>query len=194
MKDNHFFAMLSRMKYINRWSLMRNTLDENICEHSLYVAMIAHALGVINNIYFGGNINADRLALMGMYHDSTEIITGDLPTPIKYYNPAIRDSYKEVEGIAKDELLKGLPEAMREVYSSLLADTEEETELWKYVKAADKLSAYIKCIEEQRMGNLDFEKAGESTIQIIKDMHMPEVDFFVKEFIPAYTMTIDESK
>ena len=105
MRDNHFFAMMSRMKYIDRWQLMRNTLTENICEHSLNVAMIAHCLGVINNTYFGGNINADRLALMGMYHDATEIITGDMPTPIKYFNPLIRDAYKEVETIAKDELL-----------------------------------------------------------------------------------------
>ena len=103
MKDNHFFAMMSRMKYINRWGLMRNTLKENICEHSLEVAMIAHALGVINNTYFDGNLNADRLAIMGMYHDSTEIITGDMPTPVKYYNPAIRDAYKEVELVARDE-------------------------------------------------------------------------------------------
>ncbi len=194
MKDNHFFAMMSRMKYITRWGLMRNTFKENICEHSLEVAMIAHALGVINNIFFGGNINADRLAIMGMYHDSTEIITGDMPTPVKYYNPAIRDAYKEVEGIAKNELLMGLPKEMRDVYDSLLADTEDEKALWQYVKAADKISAYIKCIEEQRMGNSDFEKAGESICGIIEDMHMPEVDYFMENFIPAYMLTLDESK
>lgn len=193
MKDNHFFAMMSRMKYINRWGLMRNTLKENICEHSLEVAMIAHALGVINNTYFDGNLNADRLAIMGMYHDSTEIITGDMPTPVKYYNPAIRDAYKEVELVARDELLKGLPAGMRDIYRPVLADTEEERELWRYVKAADKLSAYIKCIEEQRMGNSDFEKAGESIRCIIDDMHMPEVDYFVENFIPPYMLTLDES-
>lgn len=194
MKDNHFFAMMSRMKYINRWGLMRNTLNENISEHSLDVAMIAHALGVINNTYFNGNINSDRLALMGMYHDATEIITGDMPTPVKYYNPIIRDAYKEVEGIAKDELLQGLPEEMRQVYDSILQDTEEEAELWKYVKAADKLSAYIKCIEEQRMGNSDFEKAGASILSIIEGMGMPEVDFFLEKFIPPYKLTLDESR
>lgn len=194
MKDNHFFAMMSRMKYINRWGLMRNTLTENISEHSLDVAMIAHALGVINNIYFGGNVNADRLALMGMYHDSTEIITGDMPTPVKYYNPLIRDAYKEVETVAKDELLKGLPQEMREVYDTILLDTEEEAELWKFVKAADKLSAYIKCIEEQRMGNCDFEKAGNSIEEIIKNMNMPEVDYFMEKFIPPYLLTLDESR
>ncbi len=194
MKDNHFFAMMSRMKYINRWGLMRNTFNENICEHSLEVAMIAHALGVINNVFFGGHINAERLALMGMYHDSTEIITGDMPTPIKYYSPQIRDAYKDVEVIAKEQLLSGLPEAMREVYSSILADTEQEKELWRYVKAADKISAYIKCIEEQHMGNRDFEKAGESIRQIIDDMHMPEADYFMVNFLPAYMLTLDDSR
>lgn len=194
MKDNHFFAMMSRMKYINRWGLMRNTFNENICEHSLEVAMIAHALGVINNVFFGGHINAERLALMGMYHDSTEIITGDMPTPIKYYSPQIRDAYKDVEVIAKEQLLSGLPEAMREVYSSILADTEQEKELWRYVKAADKISAYIKCIEEQHMGNRDFEKAGESIRQIIDDMHMPEADYFMFNFLPAYMLTLDDSR
>lgn len=194
MKDNHFFAMMSRMKYINRWGLMRNTFNENICEHSLEVAMIAHALGVINNVFFGGHINAERLALMGMYHDSTEIITGDMPTPIKYYSPQIRDAYKDVEVIAKEQLLSGLPEAMREVYSSILADSEQEKELWRYVKAADKISAYIKCIEEQHMGNRDFEKAGESIRQIIDDMHMPEADYFMVNFLPAYMLTLDDSR
>lgn len=194
MKDNHFFAMMSRMKYINRWGLMRNTFNENICEHSLEVAMIAHALGVINNVFFYGHINAERLALMGMYHDSTEIITGDMPTPIKYYSPQIRDAYKDVEVIAKEQLLSGLPEAMREIYSSILADSEQEKELWRYVKAADKISAYIKCIEEQHMGNRDFEKAGESIRQIIDDMHMPEADYFMVNFLPAYMLTLDDSR
>lgn len=194
MKDNQFFAMMSRMKYINRWGLMRNTYNENICEHSLDVAMIAHALGVISNTYFGGNVNADRLALMGMFHDSTEIITGDMPTPVKYYSPIIRNAYKEVEAVAKDELLSGIPEEMRAVYDPLLLDTEEEAELWHFVKAADKLSAYIKCIEEMRMGNMDFEKAGESIKEIIEGMGIPEVNFFMEKFIPAYMLTLDETK
>ena len=194
MKDNHFFAMMSRMKYINRWGLMRNTTKENICEHSLEVAMIAHALGVISNLYFGGSVNAERLALMGMYHDATEIITGDMPTPVKYYNPVIREAYREVEGVAKEELLEGLPEEMRDIYAPVLSDTEEEKQMWRFVKAADKISAYIKCIEEQRMGNQDFEKAGESIRNIISGMKMPEADYFMEKFIPAYMMTIDESK
>ena len=173
MKENQFFAMMSRMKYINRWGLMRNTYNENICEHSLQVAMIAHALGVI---------------------DSTEIITGDMPTPVKYYSPIIRNAYNDVEKEAKDQLLAGIPEEMQPVYAPLLLDTEEERELWKYVKAADKISAYIKCIEEGRMGNRDFEKAGESIKDIINDMGMDEVDFFMEKFIPAYMITLDETR
>lgn len=194
MKDNHFFAMMSRMKYINRWGLMRNTYNENICEHSLDVAIIAHALGVINNVFFNGNINAERLALLGMFHDSTEIITGDMPTPVKYYNPLIRDAYKEVEDVAKNELLMGLPENMRSIYEPLLTDTKEEEQLWKYVKAADKMSAYIKCLSEIQMGNKDFDKAADTIKEALINMHMPEVDYFMENFMPAYMMTIDESK
>lgn len=194
MRENNFFAMVSRMKYINRWGLMHNSDSENDCVHSLEVAIIAHALGVINNKFFGGSINADRLALMGMYHDATEIITGDMPTPVKYYSPVIRAAYAELDKVAKDELLKGLPEEMRDVYAPLLDSTEEEKELWKYVKAADKISAYIKCIEEGRMGNKDFEKALESIHNIIINMHMPEVDYYMEHFIPAYKLTLDELK
>lgn len=146
MKENHFYAMLSRMKYINRWGLMRNTRNENLCEHSLEVAFVAHALGIINNEVYGGNINAERLAILGMYHDVTEIITGDMPTPVKYYNPVIRNAYKEVEKVAGKQMLSGLSSEIRDRYESVLTETEEEKELWKYVKAADKISAYIKCL------------------------------------------------
>mgnify|MGYP003553078900 FL=1 len=159
MKKNHFYAMLSRMKYINRWGLMRNTRNENLCEHSLEVAYVAHALGIINNELFGGDINAERLAVLGMYHDVTEIITGDMPTPIKYYNPLIRDAYKEVEQVAEEQMLSGISPDIRERYRGVLLETEEEAELWKYVKAADKISAYIKCMEEKKTGNRDFEDA-----------------------------------
>lgn len=173
---------------------MRNTRMENICEHSMDVAMIAHALGVINNVYYGGNLNPDRLALMGMYHDATEIITGDMPTPVKYYNPLIRHAYKEVESVAKDELLEGLPDEMRPYYEPIMQDTEKEAVMWLYVKAADKLSALIKCIEERSMGNQDFCKAEETTLASILDMKLPEVNFFVEHFLPAYGLTLDESK
>ena len=194
MKENQFFALMGRMKYINRWGLMRNTKMENICEHSMDVAMIAHALGVINNVYYGGKLNPDRLALMGMYHDATEIITGDMPTPVKYYNPLIRNAYKEVESVAKDELLEGLPKEMRSFYAPVMQDTEREAVMWLYVKAADKLSALVKCIEERSMGNQDFKKAEEATIKSIQDMKLPEVNFFMEHFIPAYGLTLDDSK
>ena len=193
MKNNHFYAMLSRMKFINRWGLMRNTKNENICEHSLEVAFIAHALGIINNQEFGGNMNAERLAILGMYHDVTEIVTGDMPTPVKYYSPVIRNAYKEVENVAKDALLSGLPEKMRKEYDSVLIESKEEEELWKYVKAADKISALVKCIEEKRMGNTDFEKAEISILNAIEKMNMPEVKYFMENFVPAYKLTLDES-
>ena len=193
MKKNHFYAMLSRMKYINRWGVMRNTRNENLCEHSLEVAYVAHALGIINNEIFGGDINAERLAVLGMYHDVTEIITGDMPTPIKYYNPLIRDAYKEVEQVAEEQMLSGISPDIRERYRGVLLETEEEAELWKYVKAADKISAYIKCIEEKKTGNRDFEDAEVTIYNAINDMGLPEVDYFMKEYIPAYMLTIDKS-
>lgn len=192
MENNNFFAMLSRMKYINRWGLMRNTIHENISEHSLDVAIIAHALATFSNKYFGNNINAERVALLAIFHDCTEIITGDMPTPIKYYAPEIREAYKEVENVAKDRLLKGLPEELTDVYDSLLIETEEEAKLWRFVKAADKMSALIKCIEEKRMGNDDFVKAKASTLKSLKKMKMPEVDLFIEKYLPAYQLTLDE--
>lgn len=193
MKENHFYAMLSRMKYINRWGLMRNTRNENLCEHSLEVAFVAHALGIINNEIYGGDINAERLAILGMYHDVTEIITGDMPTPVKYYNPVIRNAYKEVETVAGNQMLSGLSPKIRGRYESVLLETEEEKDLWKYVKAADKISAYIKCLEERKTGNMDFADAEQTIYKAITDMHMDEVDYFMKEYIPAYMLTLDES-
>lgn len=193
MRSNHFFAMLSRLKYINRWGLMRNTNQQNNSEHSLEVAYIAHALGVINNTIFQGSLNPERLAILGIYHDATEIITGDMPTPIKYSNPVIRDAYKQVEKVAGGQLLTGLPEELKPVYESILMGTGDESENWKYVKAADKISAYIKCIEETQMGNLDFSQAKITVQRSIYEMHLPEVDYFMEHFIPAYNMTLDES-
>ncbi|MGN0319181.1 MAG: 5'-deoxynucleotidase [Lachnospira sp.] len=193
MKDNYFYAMLSRMKYINRWGLMRNTREENLCEHSLEVAYIAHALGIINNEIFGGDINAERLAILGMYHDVTEIITGDMPTPVKYYSPIIRNAYKEVEHVAEDQMLSGLPINIRDRYKGLLLETEEEDDLWQLVKAADKISAYIKCIEERKTGNADFEDAEKTIKKSIDSMKLKEADYFMKEYIPAYMLTLDKS-
>ena len=190
MKDSHFFAMLSRMKYINRWGLMINSREQNDCEHSLEVAYIAHALGIINNTIYEGHLNAERMAVLGMYHDVTEIITGDMPTPVKYYSTEIRNAYKELENVAKNQLLTGLPEVMRDSYEPLFLETKEEEELWRYIKAADKISAYIKCIEES--GNTDFIEAEKTIEKTIRDMHIQEVDYFMEEFIPAYMKTLDE--
>lgn len=191
-KLRNFFAMLSRMKYINRWGLMRNTITENIAEHSLDVAVIAHGLAIIGNTYFGKHLNEDRIAVLAMYHDTTEIITGDLPTPIKYFAPEIKIAYKNVEAAAGESLLRALPRELRPSYRDIILQSEEDKELWKYVKAADKLSAYIKCVEEKRMGNLDFEQAEKTTYEAVKEMNMPEVDYFLEVFMPAYSLTLDE--
>ncbi len=190
--DNKFFAMLSRMKYINRWGLMRNTIKENIAEHSLETAMIAHALAVINNVYFGGSINPDRVAVYAMYHDVPEIITGDLPTPVKYFAPEIKESYQVVEEAAIRKLLASMPEEMREVYSAVLKEDEREQEYGILVKAADKLSALVKCVEEKKMGNQDFLEAEKATADAIKALNCREADFFMREFLEAYSLTLDE--
>lgn len=192
MKKKNFFAMIARMKYINRWGLMRNTIKENIAEHSLDVAFIAHGLAVISNIYFDGHIDAERVAVLAMFHDATEIITGDMPTPIKYFAPEIKNAYKNVESVAAKQLISGLPKEMRYTYEDILTANPEEKKLWTFVKAADKLSAYIKCIEEMRMGNTDFEQAKISTFDAVKAMNMPEVDYFLDNFMDSYSLTIDE--
>ncbi len=187
---NNFFGMLARMKYINRWGLMRNTITENIAEHSLEVAIIAHALAVIGNTYCGKRMDPEHIAMLGIMHDASEIITGDMPTPIKYYAPEIRDSYKKVERIAAKQLLSEIPEEMQPSYRDILLETENED--WKYVKAADKLSAYIKCIEESNMGNTDFKRAQESIQKALDEMKMEEIHIFIEKFLPSYTMTLDE--
>lgn len=192
MKNNNFFAMLSRMKYINRWGLMRNTITENIAEHSLDVAVIAHALAIIKNTYFDGNVNPERVSILSLFHDTTEIITGDLPTPIKYYAPEIKKAYKDIEYVAADQLLDELPREMRDAYYDIMHENESEAYNWKIVKAADKISAYIKCIEEKRMGNRDFEDAEKTLRSTIDSMNMEEVNFFMQKFIPAYSLTLDE--
>ncbi|MBQ7783288.1 MAG: 5'-deoxynucleotidase [Oscillospiraceae bacterium] len=189
--QNNFFALISRMKYITRWGLMRNTIAENISEHSLETAFIAHLLAIYRNVRFGGNIDAERCALLAMYHDVTEIITGDLPTPVKYYNPEIRSEYDKVEKMAEKKMLSCLPDDLREYYRPLFSPSENEAELWILVKAADKLSALIKCTEERQMGNQDFIEAEKSTLESIQKMNLPEADEFIREFLPAYTLTLD---
>lgn len=190
----HFFGMLSRMKYITRWSLMRNTRKENVSEHSLEVSMIAHALAVISNKRLGNHLDASKAALIGIYHDSSEIITGDMPTPIKYNNPQIQKAFKDIEKDASKELLSMLPSDMIEDYESLFFRKKEEETLWKLVKAADKLSALIKCIEERKAGNSEFLNAEKSIVKILKDMELKEVDIFIEEFLPSYEMNLDEMK
>lgn len=192
MNENRFFAILSRMKYINRWGLMRNTIKENLSEHSLDTAFIAHALAVIRNRRFGGNVDPQRCALLAMYHDVPEILTGDLPTPVKYFDPDIKSAYDKVEKNAVDKLLSYLPEDLREDYSALFEKNEEDADLWKLVKAADKISALIKCIEERQMGNSDFAQAEKSTLELIHKLELPEAEAFISDFIPAYNLTLDE--
>ncbi len=190
--NSKFFAILSRMKYINRWGLMRNTINENLSEHSLETAFIAHLLAVIRNKRFGGNINAERCALLAMYHDTTEILTGDLPTPVKYFNPQIKSAYDEVEKNAINQMISYIPEDLKDVYFPLFEKQDEDLELWKLVKCADKISALTKCIEERNMGNTDFLKAEKSSLESIKSMNVPEVDVFLEEFLPCYYLTLDE--
>ncbi len=191
MEEKKFFAIISRMKYINRWGLMRNTITENISEHSLETAFIAHLLAMYRNVRFGGNVDPERTALLAMFHDVTEIITGDLPTPIKYYSSEIKSEYDRVEEIAKEKIIGYLPEDLQEHYRPLMGKTEEEAELWQLVKAADKLSALIKCIEERHMGNMDFSEAEKSTLRAVHEMNLPEAEEFIREFLPSYGLTLD---
>lgn len=187
----NFFAFLSRMKHITRWGLMRNTDVENIQEHSLQVAMIAHGLAVISNTFFGNNVNADRVAVLAMYHDSNETLTGDMPTPIKYFNPSIQKAYKDLEDVSKEKLLSLLPGEMAPIYRDILFYDESSQE-GRIVKAADRICAYIKCIEEEKAGNREFKKAAEATLIKILEMKMPEVEYFFKYFIPGFKLTLDE--
>lgn len=189
-----FFAMMSRIKYINRWGLMNNTRNETLSEHSLEVAIIAHALGVINNKRLGGNISAERLAVLAIFHDASEIITGDLPTPVKYNNDKIKNAYKEIEEQAQQRLLQMLPADIATEYQPILCPDDNEAELWKYIKAADKISALIKCTEELIMGNREFAKAQQTTLKAINEIELPEVKIFMEELFPAYELTLDEQE
>ena len=193
---HNFFATISRMKYINRWALMRNSRSESVAEHSLEVAMLAHALCVLANERYGRNLDANKAALIGLYHDSSEIITGDMPTPVKYYNSEIQSAYKDVEKIAEYKLLNELPSEMRGVFEEIFKpeDTEEEAYMRRLVKAADRLTAFIKCIEEEKSGNTEFRTAKKSirkSIDVLME-ELPEVKDFVYEFLPPYGSTLDE--
>ena len=189
MSDN-FFAYISRMRYIGRWSLMRNALPENIQEHSHMTAVLAHALAVIRNQFFDGHIDEGQVAVAALYHDAGEILTGDMPTPIKYYNPAIRQAYKAVEQVAEEKLLDMLPPELRPAYEDALHPADPEVE--ELVKAADKLSAHIKCIEELKAGNNEFRQAAAQTAAAMDAMRLPELDYFREYFLPSYSLTLDE--
>lgn len=188
---SRFFALFSRMKYINRWALMRNTAHENLSQHSLEVAAFAHALAVLGNRRLGKNYNAERAALLGIYHDMPEIITGDMPTPVKYFSPAIRAAFGAVESVSQQRLLSALPEDLRDDFRPLLAETDDE-QLLALVKAADKLSALVKCIEERKAGNTEFTGAEKSTRQALEKLNVPEAKLFMEEFMGAYEQTLDE--
>ncbi len=191
----HFFAMLSRMKYISRWGLMHNTRSENLCEHSFETAVVAHALAVLRNTRYGGHVDEQRTALLALFHDSTEIVTGDMPTPVKYYSPKIRSAYAEVETVARERLLAFLPKDLKPTYRPLLGEPlESDRDLLVLVKAADKISAVIKCVEERRMGNREFANAEETLRKTIVQMHLPEADCFMEEFLPSYSLTLDEQE
>jgi 5'-deoxynucleotidase len=186
--------MLSRMKYINRWGLMNNTCSENISEHSLQVAMFTHCMILMHNEMYQENLNADHGAILAMYHDASEIITGDMPTPVKYYNPEIISAYKKVESVAEDNLLSLLPKNLQKYYANILHHCEDDEILWKYVKAADKISAVTKCIEEIKMGNKEFNDAYNSLTAAVKNMKMPVADKFMEEYLPSFNLTLDQLK
>ncbi len=189
---SHFYAMLFRMKYIDRWALMRNTRKETLSEHTLETAFIAHSLAVIENKRFGGKVDADRVALLALFHDAPEIITGDLPTPVKYYNNNIKTAYKEIEAAAEERLLSLLPEDLRPEFRELFSCLDEHQK--QIIKAADKLSALIKCRDEIAFGNRDFKSAEESTLKSIEAMNLPSAKVFLEEFLPSFSLPLDEQK
>ena len=186
----NFFAYISRMRYIERWSLMRNSLTENIQEHSHMVAVLAHALGIIRRDIFHQPCDPDKCAAAALYHDCSEILTGDLPTPIKYHSAEIMAAYKQVEQIANEKLLNTLPPELRAAFSGYMNEDDEDVKT--IVKAADKLSAYIKCIEERKAGNNEFLSAEKQTRAILEESTMPELKYFLENFIPAFELTLDE--
>lgn len=189
---SHFFAYIFRMRFIQRWALMRNTAPENVQEHSHQVAVLAHALAVIRNACFGGNVDAGAVAVAALYHDAGEIFTGDMPTPIKYMNPAIRTAYKDVEADAARRLLDMVPPALRGAYAPVLEERNSETAA--LVKAADKLSAYIKCLEELKAGNGEFRQAAEQTRAALESYGLPEVQYFMDTFLDSFSLTLDQLK
>ena len=188
--QHHFYAYMARMKLIKRWGLRHNTREENDQEHSLQVAMIAHALAVYKNRRYGGNVDVEKVLLYALYHEAAEVITGDLASPIKYFNPGIRDAYKAIERMASEKLLEYLPEDFQEDFRALLFPDEESCE-WRIVKAADRISAYVKCLEEYGFGNREFLTAQENIRASVSQMNMPEAEDFMREFAPSFMLPLD---
>ena len=188
--NHNFFAYIFRMRHIARWALMRNTRTENVEEHSYEAAVLAHALAVIGRDVYGKALDPDKIAVAALFHDAPEIITGDMPTPIKYYNPSLKDAYQQVEAAAQDKLLSMLPPELTPAYEPLVRESDPGVR--RYVKAADKLSAYIKCVEELKAGNAEFKKAAEQTRTALEEMGMEELDWFMERFLPAFSLTLDE--
>jgi|TARA_B100001057_G_scaffold38783_2_gene34934 5'-deoxynucleotidase len=189
---SHFFAHLARLKLINRWPLMHNVRTENVQEHSLQVAMVAHALALIKNKFFGGTLNPDRIATMAIFHDVSEVLTGDLPTPVKYFNPAIKEEYKKIEKIAENKLIEMAPEAFREDYAALIDHHYHSEEEAFIVKAADVLCAYLKTLEELAAGNQEFKLAKKRLDKTLKEYHSEEVDYFLTRYVPSFSLSLDE--
>ncbi|NVK56195.1 MAG: 5'-deoxynucleotidase [Alteromonadaceae bacterium] len=191
-ENSHFFAHLARMKLIQRWPLMRNVHSENVQEHSLQVAMVAHALALIKNRFYGGSLNPDRIATLAMFHDVSEVLTGDLPTPVKYYNPAIKDEYKKIEKIAEQKLIDMAPEAFKDDYAALIDSHYHSKDEAFIVKAADVLCAYLKTLEELSAGNREFTLAKKRLDKMLKDYHSEEVDYFLTRYVPSFSLSLDE--
>ena len=191
-KNSHFFAYLSRMKFIQRWGLMRNIRAENIQEHSLQVAMIAHGLALIRNRLFAGELDPERVMTLAVFHEVGEVITGDLASPIKYFNPEIKRAYGEIEEVACQKLCDMIPAELRGDYRPLLFREEADVENWKLVKAADKICAYVKCLEELKAGNQEFSKAKKAVEKDMERLELPEVRYFMERFVPSFTLTLDE--
>jgi 5'-deoxynucleotidase len=191
---SHFFAWMARMKFIRRWGLMHSTHAENIQEHSLRVAMLAHALAVIRNREYGGHLDPARAAALALYHDASEVLTGDLPRPVKYFNPAIEGVYHSIERVAREQLLASIPAALQPDYQPLLTPGPAEAPYLELVRAADKLCAYIKCVEETSAGNREFGEAEKVLRKSVEGMALPEVGYFLATFLPSFRLTLDELK
>lgn len=192
MNQSHFFAHLSRLKLINRWPLMRNVQTENVSEHTLQVAFVAHALAVIKNRKFNGQVNADRIALLAMYHDVSEVLTGDLPTPIKYYNPQISYEYKKIEKLAQQKLIAMLPEELQADFSIILDDDHYTEAEHLIVKQADAICAYLKTLEELAAGNNEFKLAKKRLEKTLAERNSEEMDYFMAIFVPSFSLSLDE--